>query len=300
MKPVPIAGTPELTGLVKLAAQATTPWAALSSAPLTNANLQELEQKIEELRARDDHESFCWIPLRDRSFSHFAFDQLESWSGLWFPLHEQGIVLASVKLWQQMQQSGQDPVLEQLVRKWLPVGNSKANEIEFCANEPLPVLQPTQSRCTSEIRNRLKQICSQIPARFPQHRADADAVCAGLYQWYDDLDRSHTYAQSAEHQGRHRAGDYWHQIMHRREGDAWNSKYWCRQTGHHPVHDLMADLAADSDEWKIHAGGNWTPERFVDFCSEAVKKPDAQPIAMQFQAIEMVLLMKQTLKDARG
>lgn len=43
--------------------------------------------------------------------------------------------------------------------------------------------------------------------------------------WYDHLDASHTISQSIESP----AGSYLHGMMHRREGDFWNSKYWMRR-----------------------------------------------------------------------
>ncbi len=50
---------------------------------------------------------------------------------------------------------------------------------------------------------------------------------AGLWLYVDDLTRSHNISQSIESQ----AGSLWHGIMHRREGDFWNSKYWFRKAG---------------------------------------------------------------------
>jgi hypothetical protein len=50
---------------------------------------------------------------------------------------------------------------------------------------------------------------------------------AGLWLYVDQLDRSHEVSQSIESS----AGSLWHGIMHRREGDFWNSKYWFRKAG---------------------------------------------------------------------
>lgn len=59
------------------------------------------------------------------------------------------------------------------------------------------------------------------------------AVAAGLWLYVDDLERSHRISQ-AMHDA---TGAYWHAIMHRREGDFWNSGYWLRQCGRHPAMD---------------------------------------------------------------
>ena len=50
---------------------------------------------------------------------------------------------------------------------------------------------------------------------------------AGIWLYVDDLERSHGISQNL-----HTAeGSYWHGIMHRREGDFSNAKYWFRQAG---------------------------------------------------------------------
>ena len=54
-------------------------------------------------------------------------------------------------------------------------------------------------------------------------------LVAGLWLYVDDLQRSHVVSQRLDDP----TGAYWHAIMHRREGDFWNSKYWLRQTQRH-------------------------------------------------------------------
>lgn len=56
-------------------------------------------------------------------------------------------------------------------------------------------------------------------------------VEAGLWLYADELERSHTVSQGIEES----AGCWWHAIMHRREGDFWNAKYWYRQASGHPL-----------------------------------------------------------------
>lgn len=72
---------------------------------------------------------------------------------------------------------------------------------------------------------------------------DAAALHAGLLMWYDALDDGHELCQSVEGRGRNRAADYWHAIMHRREPDYGNAKYWFRRVGHHPIFDALAARA---------------------------------------------------------
>ena len=59
---------------------------------------------------------------------------------------------------------------------------------------------------------------------------------SGLWLLAGDLDRSHSISQSIEN----REGSFLHGIMHRREGDFDNAKYWFRRVGSHPVFETLA------------------------------------------------------------
>lgn len=73
------------------------------------------------------------------------------------------------------------------------------------------------------------------------------ALCAGLWLYVDELDRSHVISQGIDDA----TGSFWHGIMHRREGDFSNSHYWFRRVGAHPAmrsipgydpHEFIADV----------------------------------------------------------
>lgn len=63
------------------------------------------------------------------------------------------------------------------------------------------------------------------------HIATNPGLVAGLWLYVDDLERSH-YVSQGMHDS---TGSMWHAILHRREGDFDNSRYWLRQAGGHPA-----------------------------------------------------------------
>ncbi|OYP36844.1 hypothetical protein [Rhodopirellula sp. MGV] len=80
---------------------------------------------------------------------------------------------------------------------------------------------------------------------------------SGLWLVAGDIHRSHSISQDLPS----REGSFWHGIMHRREGDFGNSKYWFRKVGQHPV---LEQIAHQSD------GVYTDPYDFVDRCEDAV------------------------------
>lgn len=142
---------------------------------------------------------------------------------------------------------------------------------------------------------------------------DGIALRAGLFQWHDFLDECHELAQSIEGEGRHRLGDYWHAIMHRREPDYSNAKYWFRHVGRNPVFEPLGPQAAgildsgsanEGPEWsrRIITRTGWDPFAFVDLCELCANDEDA-PLAVaarKIQLAEMALLIDFTYRQCLG
>jgi hypothetical protein len=98
-------------------------------------------------------------------------------------------------------------------------------------------------------------------APIPVHELDMAKSClAGLWLRFDFLDESHKISQEVETP----TGSFWHAIMHRREGDFGNSKYWWRRVGQHPA--LIGD-----------------PSAFVDAVEACVVRGEGAVTALQAQ-----------------
>lgn len=131
------------------------------------------------------------------------------------------------------------------------------------------------------------------------------ALSAGLCQMLGDQDRCHHLAQGIEGQGRPRNGDYWHAILHRREPDYSNAKYWFRNVGTHLIHHRLAEFAANTfrqcDDpaaapWLRRFQSGWDAMAFVDLCRECAGQ-DETPLgqaARKIQWAEMLLLLQAT------
>ncbi len=103
----------------------------------------------------------------------------------------------------------------------------------------------------------------------------AAACISGVWLWNDFLDESHTISQEIHTT----TGSFWHAIMHRRERDYSNSKYWFRKVSYHEVFDAVAQravlLAGGTDQYGLLDGETWDPYVFVDLCQQAANGDSA-------------------------
>jgi hypothetical protein len=131
----------------------------------------------------------------------------------------------------------------------------------------------TPSRAARELLHRLTPEGLVAPGRL-RDRSSASACCAGLWLWHNYLDESHALSQSIETP----EGSFWHGIMHRREPDPANAKYWFRQVRQHPafvpLRRAAAGVAEQSGQLERPAAflatqSGWDPYRWIDLCEQA-------------------------------
>ena len=134
----------------------------------------------------------------------------------------------------------------------------------------------------------LESVLNQMTVEdlFPAGTADqnlANCCLAGLWLLHNFLDQSHQISQEIHT----REGSFWHAIMHRLEGDFWNSKYWYRKVDEHPVFHALP------------GGGTWNPNDFVDQCESAQSAgAEAAKTVQQTAVLEWKTLFEYCFKQA--
>jgi hypothetical protein len=134
-----------------------------------------------------------------------------------------------------------------------------------------------------------------------KNKQSAQGVVSGLLIWNDSMEEAHTIAQNiptAE-------GSYFHAIIHRREPDIWNSGYWFRRTGEHPIYPLVYDFvtanATESLRKNILAGPAWDPAHFNAYFESVMRdKSDKSGEVAAVQLAELLFLIAHTYRHTIG
>jgi len=125
----------------------------------------------------------------------------------------------------------------------------------------------------------------------PGKNPDALACKSALLLWNDDLDGCHAIAQDLDDAH----GAYLHGVMHRREPDYGNSKYWFRRVGAHLLFpslrkaglELLAEVEGfDAYRKALEQSPDWDPLRMVDWCESAKDEGDVS-FLRALQAVEI-------------
>jgi hypothetical protein len=136
-------------------------------------------------------------------------------------------------------------------------------------------------------------------------REMATCCMAGLWLRHGFLAESHAISQGVPTQ----SGSYWHGIMHRREPDYDNAKYWFRRVGSHPVfpplqHSARAAMASRASRTRLSyltSAPNWDPFAFIDACQSIAEQPGPDELlGREIAEIEWQLLFDFCYRRAVG
>jgi hypothetical protein len=159
---------------------------------------------------------------------------------------------------------------------------------------PLESTPRSSRESLSNLENCLRQIFSET--KFPD--SAQPLIRSLILLWHDYLDESHSISQNI-----HSAdGSFLHGIMHRREPDYGNAKYWFHRVGDDPSFPIIAGKAGQilSDanfsqlKSKLIRDGVWDPFALVDACENALRKNDSPAISVlqQIQKVEFQTLLE--------
>jgi hypothetical protein len=141
-----------------------------------------------------------------------------------------------------------------------------------------PIIQELLNMKPTAAQAKLENLTEEqlvAPGRVAS-REDAMLLKAAIYLHHGWLDESHRISQQVKTSN----GSYWHAIMHRKEGDFSNSKYWYHRVGCHPIFTEL--------------GKDWDPFKFVDECE---RSPQA---VANLERREFELLLEHTCRAAVG
>ena len=155
---------------------------------------------------------------------------------------------------------------------------------------PMPSLGPEPREAVLSI-NQCKKTTTEALQNSDITGTEENLILSAALLWHDYLDESHTISQSIHTQD----GSYLHGIMHRREPDYSNAKYWFGKTGSYPGYDMLsvkAETILDKTSLSNLAEGRWDPFRMVDSVRQAKHGTCEYELLQKVQQAEFQTLLE--------
>jgi hypothetical protein len=182
------------------------------------------------------------------------------------------------------------------MRSGLKIERYSSEIDELLATAPLNELGPGKPVVAERKRLENLSIETALAPHPVKDRTSAEACLAGLWLRFDFLDESHEISQSI----RNATGSFWHGIMHRREPDYGNAKYWFHRVGPHPafptiqdavreyaLNDGAAEIKAEPAAAFLASSANWDPFKLVDLVESASRgRTKCAKLCREVQRIE--------------
>jgi len=157
---------------------------------------------------------------------------------------------------------------------------------------PMPSLGPEARESVLSI-NQCKKMTTEALENANIGRIEGNLILSAALLWHDYLDESHTISQSIHTQD----GSYLHGIMHRREPDYSNAKYWFHKTGSYSGYDILSvkvETILDNTSLSSLTEGRWDPFTMVDSVSQAKHGTCEYELLQKVQQAEFQTLLEKT------
>jgi len=148
--------------------------------------------------------------------------------------------------------------------------------------------------------------CAALEEAVPVARTKSAPLRALLLLWHDHWAAAHELVQPVDTPD----AALVHAMVHRREPDPWNSKYWWRRTGAHPaLARLVVELETEGTlrtlpDWRqrLLPGGRWDPFAFVGLCTELQGRAESPEthLAREVQRLEFHAVLVTFLQADRS
>jgi hypothetical protein len=166
---------------------------------------------------------------------------------------------------------------------------------QFIPSIASPDLGPGPRAGTIALAELNRQCDAAFTTAWPT-QTNANLLRAAILLWHDHHDAAHEIVQDLSSPD----GSYLHAILHRREPDYFNAKYWFRRVGQHPCYGELATRAAiildaSSDpllKKRLLPHGGWDALAFVDACESSVSpRAPWHDVLRQMQQAEFEILL---------